>query len=116
MRKAEAAFMSSTASVPRRNAALDFLGEAAVVLLHPQDAGEANVIDGQPVVVRTNRGQSTGTAKVDAAIRRGVVSIPHGHHHTNVNVLTDKNDIDPITAMVRYSGFPVTIEPLLDRP
>ncbi|MFI5048053.1 MAG: molybdopterin-dependent oxidoreductase [Acidimicrobiia bacterium] len=101
--------------VPRRqakklNAALDFLGEVADVLVHPEDAREAGVVDGRPVVVRTGRGQLTGTAKVDAAIRRGVVSVPHGHHGANVNALTDKDDIDPVTGMVRYSGVAVTIE------
>ena len=100
--------------IPRRqarklNAAFDFLGETAVVLLHPQDADGAGVVDGQPVVVRTDQGELTGTAKVDPAIRRGVVSIPHGHHGTNVNVLTDKDVIDPVTGMVRYSGVPVTV-------
>jgi anaerobic selenocysteine-containing dehydrogenase len=102
--------------VPRRqarklNAALDFLGEIPFVVLHPDDAGAAGVVDGQEVVVRTDRGQVTGVAKVDAAIRRGAVSIPHGHHDVNVNVLTDKNVIDPVTGMVRYSGVPVTVEP-----
>jgi anaerobic selenocysteine-containing dehydrogenase len=103
--------------IPRRqprklNAALDFLGETAAVILHPDDAGEAGVIDGQPVVVRTSRGQLTGTAKVDPAIRRGVVSIPHGHHGANVNALTDKDVIDALTGMVRYSGVAVTLEPV----
>jgi anaerobic selenocysteine-containing dehydrogenase len=101
--------------IPRRqprklNAALDFLDEAALLVLHPQDASDAGVVDGQQVVVRTGRGQLTGTAKVDPAIRRGAVSIPHGHHDTNVNLLTDKDVIDPVTGMVRYSGVPVSVE------
>lgn len=102
--------------IPRRqakklNAGLDFLGEDAVAFLHPDDAEAAGVLDGQPVVVRTDRGQLTTTAKVDAGIRRGVVSIPHGHHGANVNALTDKDVIDPVTGMVRYSAVPVTVEP-----
>ncbi len=102
--------------VPRRqprklNAAMDFLGEPVAVLLHPDDAIVVSVHDGQPVVVRTARGALTGVAKIDAAVRRGVVSVPHGHHEGNVNVLTDKDDIDPVTGMVRYSGIPVTVEP-----
>ena len=80
--------------------------------LHPADAAEAGVADGQQVVVRTPRGQLIGPAKVDAAIRRGAVSVPHGHHRTNVNLLTDKDVIDPVTGMVRYSGIPVTVEPV----
>jgi anaerobic selenocysteine-containing dehydrogenase len=62
--------------IPRRqakklNAGLDFLGEAAEVVLHPDDAGGAGVTDGDPVVVRTDRGELTGVAKVDPDIRRG---------------------------------------------
>jgi len=103
--------------VPRRqarklNAALDFLGETPEVLLHPDDASVAGVVDGEPVVVRNDRGQLTGTAKVDPAIRRGVVSVPHGHHGANVNLLTDKDVIDPVTGMVRYSCIPVAVEPV----
>jgi len=103
--------------VPRRqprklNGALDFLGETLQVQLHPDDASEAGVLDGQPVIVRTERGQVEGIAKVDPSIRRGAVSVPHGHHRVaNVNLLTDKDVIDPVTGMVRYSGVPVTVEP-----
>ena len=104
--------------IPRRqpkklNAALDFLGEKAIVQLHPDDAGASGVIDGQRVVVRSHRGELTGTAKVDAGIRRGVVSIPHGHYGANVNMLSDKDVIDPVTGMVRYSGIPVSVEPAI---
>jgi anaerobic selenocysteine-containing dehydrogenase len=102
--------------IPRRqprklNGAMDFLGETALVLLHPQDASDAGIVDGNPVVVRTGRGQLTGTAKIDPAIRRGVVSIPHGHYGANVNVLTDKDTIDPVTGMTRYSAVPISVEP-----
>ena len=103
--------------VPRRqakklNAAFDFLGEKALVQLHPSDASAAGVVDGQAVVVRSNRGELTGTAKVDPGIRRGVVSVPHGHYGVNVNLLSDKDVVDPVTGMVRYSGIPVTVAPL----
>jgi anaerobic selenocysteine-containing dehydrogenase len=102
--------------IPRRqpkklNGALDILGEQAEVILHPDDAADAGVVDGQAVTVRTDRGAMTGVARIDQHIRRGVVSVPHGHHHANVNVLTDRGVVDPITGMVRYSGVPVTVAP-----
>jgi len=75
------------------------------------DAKAAGVVDGQPVVVRTDRGELTGTARVDAAIRRGAVSVPHGHQGANVNLLTSKDTIDPVTGMARYSGIPVSLHP-----
>ena len=46
---------------------------------------------------------------MDPGIRRGVVSVPHAHHAANVNALTDKDALDPVTGMVRYSGVPVTL-------
>jgi len=45
-------------------------------------------------------------------MRRGAVSIPHGHHEANVNRLTNKDDIDVVTGMVRYSGIPVSLHPV----
>jgi len=102
--------------VPRRqrrklNGQLDFLGEAPEVLIHPEDGAAAGVADGQKVTVRSANGELTGIAKVDDSIRRGAVSIPHGHHAANVNRLTNKDDIDVVTGMVRYSGVPVSLHP-----
>jgi anaerobic selenocysteine-containing dehydrogenase len=102
--------------VPRRqrkklNAQLDFLGEHAEILIHPDDGAAAGVQSGRAVTVRSANGELTGIAKVDSSIRRGAVSIPHGHHDANVNRLTSKDDIDVVTGMVRYSGIPVTLHP-----
>ena len=102
--------------VPRRqrkklNAQLDFLGERAEILIHPDDGAAAGVMSGQPVIVRSANGELTGIAKVDDSIRRGAVSIPHGHHRANVNRLTNKDDIDVVTGMVRYSGIQVSLHP-----
>lgn len=102
--------------VPRRqrkklNGQLDFLGEPALILVHPDDGRAAGVVDGAPITVRSANGELTGVAKVDESIRRGAVSIPHGHHEANVNRLTSKDDIDVVTGMVRYSGIAVTLHP-----
>ena len=51
------------------------------------------------------RGEIVGTAHVDPAIRPGVVSVPHGHEHANVNLLTSTQDVDPLTGMTHYSGI-----------
>ena len=61
----------------------------------------------QPVVVR-ERSQASCAARHGStrAVRAGAVSVPHGHHDANVNLLTDKDDIDLVTGMARYSGIP----------
>ena len=102
--------------VPRRqrkklNGQLDFLGERPEIFVHPDDGAAAGVVSGQPVIVRSANGELTGIARVDESIRRGAVSIPHGHHEANVNRLTNKDDIDLVTGMVRYSGIPVSLHP-----
>jgi anaerobic selenocysteine-containing dehydrogenase len=102
--------------VPRRqvrklNSQFGYLGDPAEVVVHPDDATAAGVADGAPVTVRSTRGELVGVARVDPAVRRGAVSVPHGHEAANVNRLTDKDDIDPVTGMAHYSGIPVTLHP-----
>jgi anaerobic selenocysteine-containing dehydrogenase len=97
--------------VRKLNSQLGYLGEPAAVLVHPDDAAAAGVVDGAAVVVRSERGEITGVARVDGSIRRGAVSVPHGHEGANVNRLTDKDDIDRTTGMAHYSGVPVTLHP-----
>jgi anaerobic selenocysteine-containing dehydrogenase len=102
--------------VPRRqvrhlNSQLDFLGEVVEVVVHPDDAAAAGIVEGQRVVVRSARGELVGIAKVDDSMRAGAVSVPHGHQNANVNELTCKDEIDRPTGMARYSGVPVTLHP-----
>ena len=102
--------------VPRRqmsrlNSQLEFLGEALEVVVHPDNAAAAGLSDNAPLIVRSEHGQLTGVAKVDASVRRGAVSVPHGHAGANVNLLTSKDDIDLVTGMTRYSSIPVTLHP-----
>ena len=102
--------------VPRRqmrrlNAQLEFLGEVAEIVVHPDDAAAAGVSDDQRLIVRSEHGELTGVARVDASVRRGAVSVPHGHASANVNLLTSKDDIDLVTGMTRYSGIPVSLHP-----
>ncbi len=48
------------------------------VRLHPGDAAERGLVDGQPVTVHNDRASIHTTVRVDPALRRGVVSMPKG--------------------------------------
>ena len=61
--------------------------------------------------MRSEHGELTGVAKMDATVRRGAVSVPHGHAGANVNLLTSKDDVDVATGMTRHSGVPVSLHP-----
>ncbi len=46
-------------------------------------------------------------------MRRGAVSVPHGHSGANVNLLTSHQQADPLTGMARYSGVHVSVHPVV---
>ena len=105
--------------IPRRqrrhvNAQFLFLGDVSDVLLNPADAADLGVADGAAVVLRSAAGEIRAKARIDAKVRAGVVSVPHGHPDANVNVLTSIRQVDPVTGMARYSGVPVTVEPVVE--
>lgn len=94
------------------NASLSFLGSPADILLHPADAAAHGIAAGQDVRVRTSRGEIVLTANIDADMRQGVASIPHGHEAANVNLLTSGEAVDAMTGMVLYTGIPIAVEPV----
>jgi anaerobic selenocysteine-containing dehydrogenase len=103
--------------IPRRqrrhvNAQFLFLGDSSDVLLNPDEGAALGVEDGQEVVVRSIAGEIRANVRLDAKVRRGVISVPHGHVDANVNLLTSIRQVDPVTGMARYSGVPVTVEPV----
>lgn len=92
------------------NASLSFLGSPADIILNPVDAALHGISHGQRVRVHTSRGEIVLTANVDAAIRAGVASIPHGHASANVNHLTSIENVDPMGGQVLYTGIPIEVE------
>jgi anaerobic selenocysteine-containing dehydrogenase len=92
------------------NAQLDFLGAEADIILHPADAQAHGIADGNPVQVSNDNGTINLVARIDPGMRRGVASIAHGHLEGNVNHLTSKSSIDPISGMAHYSGVPIDIK------
>ncbi|CAN7551729.1 molybdopterin-dependent oxidoreductase [Phenylobacterium sp. LjRoot225] len=108
---------TSLSLIPRRqrrhvNAQFLFLGDTPEMMMNPGDAAALGVEDGQQIIVRSARGEVTGTARVDAKVRPGVVSVPHGHQDANVNLLTSTRQVDPLTGMALYSGVPVSVHPV----
>ncbi|SDD41355.1 molybdopterin oxidoreductase family protein [Streptomyces prasinopilosus] len=94
--------------------------------IHPDDAERLGVRDGQPVRVRGAGGEVTAPAEVTDALRRGVVSLPHGWGHdrpgtrlrhaaadpgVNVNQLLDGSLLDPLSGNAVLNGVPVEIAP-----
>ncbi len=80
------------------------------ILVHPEDAGQRGIRNGDKVWVKTKRGRVPLYAKVTKRITKGVIEAnmggggplqPQTWREANVNELTDPENRDPI------SGFPV---------
>jgi anaerobic selenocysteine-containing dehydrogenase len=92
--------------------------------LHPDDAAELGLADGDHAIVRSRVGEVRVPVEVTDAIRPGVVSIPHGWGHdldgvrldvaranagVNTNLLADENLFEPISGNAVLNGIPVEV-------
>jgi anaerobic selenocysteine-containing dehydrogenase len=94
------------------------------VLMHPTDAANRDLLDGQKVVVRSRVGSIVLPVEVSEEIMRGVVSIPHGWGHdragnqqavaqqhagASINDLTDQQAVDALCGTAAFNGTAVTV-------
>jgi anaerobic selenocysteine-containing dehydrogenase len=92
--------------------------------VHPDDAAGLGIADGDPVRVSSVSGAVTAPAELTAALRRGVVSLPHGWGHdqpdlrlgvarsvagVSANTLTDDQVVDPLSGNAVFNGVPVSV-------
>ena len=98
--------------------------ERCTLMIHPSDAEERNITDGQQVTVRSRVGSIELTADVTEQMMPGVVSIPHGWGHNregtqwsvaeahagvSINDLTDDQLVDELTGNAALSNVPVEV-------
>ncbi|GJM38020.1 MAG: dehydrogenase [Acidimicrobiales bacterium] len=94
--------------------------------LHPDNAADLGLADGDAAIVRSRVGEVTAPVEVTDSVMPGVVSLPHGWGHSkpgirmgvasehagvNSNVLTDPEAIDPLSGNAVLNGIPVEVVP-----
>ena len=93
--------------------------------IHPQDAQQLNLQEGQLAEVSANEASIVVPVKIDSDFSPGTVSVPHGWGHqeapglsiaqktqgANVNILASDgpNAIEPVSGMSQLTGIPVAI-------
>jgi anaerobic selenocysteine-containing dehydrogenase len=91
--------------------------------LHPKDASDCGVEDGEDVLIFSETGQVQMPVKVTDEVAPGTVAIPHGWGHnggwrvanavagTNSNILAsgDRADIERLAGMSILTGIPIRI-------
>jgi formylmethanofuran dehydrogenase subunit D len=86
----------------------------ALVVLHPSDAAQRGISNGDEVMVSTRRGSVRFTARVTDRIKPGVAHCAHGWNHANINELTDDSALDPISGFPPFKSLLCEVEPARD--
>jgi anaerobic selenocysteine-containing dehydrogenase len=99
--------------------------ERCTLHIHPDDAAQFGLIDGNMASVASRSGSLEIPIEITDAIMPGVVSIPHGWGHTlsrtqtriasehagvNTNILTDEVEVDTLSGNAVLNGIPVAVE------
>ena len=83
-----------TGAMTRRSAALDAIAPEAFVAIHPEDAAELGVGEGDRVAIESRRGRIRLAAKLTTREIRGAVFVPFHFREAAANLLT-LDEIDP---------------------
>jgi anaerobic selenocysteine-containing dehydrogenase len=79
--------------------------------IHPEDALNLGIVDGEVVQVRSRRGELTVKSKVTEQVVPGLVFMSFHWSETPTNVLT-LNEYDPISGTAEYKACAVAISRL----
>jgi anaerobic selenocysteine-containing dehydrogenase len=97
------------------------------MLMHPEDAAERGLEQGQRAVVKSRTGSIEIPIEISDEMMPGVVSLPHGWGHdrqgiqlsvaqqnagASINDLTDNLAVDGLCGTAAFNGTPVTVEAL----
>jgi anaerobic selenocysteine-containing dehydrogenase len=98
--------------------------DRCTLLIHPDDAARCGIADDDVVTVKSEAGEIKVPVEVTDAIKRGVVSMPHGWGHgkpgtrmsvansspgANTNALSPPTFVDEPSGNGALNGIPVTI-------
>ncbi len=98
-----------TGSMTRRSSILDAVVKTGHVEIHPEQARELGIADGDRVVVATRRGRIETTALVTERVARGSIFVPFHFAEAAANALT--NDVlDPVAKIPEYKVCAARLE------
>jgi formate dehydrogenase alpha subunit len=102
-------FQYHTGTLTRRSPSLDREAREAYVELHPSDARDLEVADGEPVKLASRRGAIEVKARVTRTVPRGIVFVPFHFAEAAANILTHRT-LDPVAKIPEYKVCAVSVE------
>lgn len=98
-----------TGTMTRRSYALDARESTAIVELHPSDALELGVAEGEEVRIRSRRGEVRISVRLSDRVARQQIFIPMHYREAAVNLLTNPA-LDPYAHIPEFKVCAVRIE------
>jgi formate dehydrogenase alpha subunit len=98
-------------TLSRRSPGLDSLAPEAEVEIHPEDAAELGIEDGQAVRVRSRRGEVVAEARLTRRSPRGTVFMTFHYAEAAANLLT-VDAVDPVAKIPEFKVAAIAVEPL----
>jgi formate dehydrogenase major subunit len=103
-----------TGSMTRRSFALDTIAPIAEVYMHPKDATDRGVLDGEMVRVRSRRGAIELVVRFSHREQVGSCFIPFHFREAAANLLTI-DEVDPVAKIPEFKFCAVEVEALAVR-
>ncbi len=100
-------------TLSRRSPGLESLAPMAEVEIHPQDAAELELRDGDRARVTSRRGQVVATVRVTLRSPPGTVFMTFHYAEAAANLLTSEH-IDPVAKIPEYKVSAVRVEPVAE--
>ncbi|MGQ0767200.1 MAG: formate dehydrogenase subunit alpha [Gemmatimonadota bacterium] len=97
-----------TGTMTRRSFALDARESTPIVELHPVDAAELGVGDGDEVVVASRRGEIRISARLSTRVARRQIFVPMHYREAAVNLLTNPA-LDPYAHIPEFKVCAVSV-------
>ena len=101
-------------------------GRSHAARIHPEDAANSAIEDGDDCRISSAHGSIELPARVSDEVKRGTIAVPHGWGHrggwrlaasaggANVNLLasSDPDDLERLAGMAFLNGIPIRLEPV----
>ena len=97
-----------TGTMTRRSFALDARESGPIVELHPEDARELGVVDGDEVLIASRRGELRISVRISDRVARRQIFIPMHYREAAVNLLTNPA-LDPYAHIPEFKVCAVKV-------
>ena len=100
----------NSGALTRRSETLTRMASEDALRIHPTDAADRGIDDGEAVRVASDQGAVTAPADVTPAVRRGTVFLTFHFADSPINRVT-ADALDPTAKIPEYKHTPVIVEP-----